>query len=61
MTYISPKLIGGKDAPTLFGGAGFSKLQDALSLTIQEMKQIGNDIKIVATLKSEVTECLQES
>ncbi|MGQ8851762.1 bifunctional diaminohydroxyphosphoribosylaminopyrimidine deaminase/5-amino-6-(5-phosphoribosylamino)uracil reductase RibD [Bacillus sp. TSA_307] len=61
VTYISPKLIGGKDAPTLFGGAGFSKLQDALSLTIQEMKQIGNDIKIVATLKSEVTECLQES
>jgi diaminohydroxyphosphoribosylaminopyrimidine deaminase/5-amino-6-(5-phosphoribosylamino)uracil reductase len=61
VTYISSKLIGGKDAPTLFGGAGFSKLQDALSLTIQEMKQIGNDIKIVATLKSEVTECLQES
>lgn len=61
VTYISPKLIGGKDAPTLFGGAGFSKVQDALSLTIQEMKQIGNDIKIVATLKSEVTECLQES
>lgn len=60
VTYISPKLIGGKDAPTLFGGSGFSKLQDALSLTIQEMKQIGNDIKIVATLKSEVTECLQE-
>ncbi len=60
VTYISPKLIGGKDAPTLFGGNGFSKLQDALSLKIQEMKQIGDDIKIVANARNEVTECLQE-
>ncbi|MGE6538465.1 bifunctional diaminohydroxyphosphoribosylaminopyrimidine deaminase/5-amino-6-(5-phosphoribosylamino)uracil reductase RibD [Bacillus luti] len=60
VTYISPKLIGGKDAPTLFGGNGFAILQDALSLEIQEMKQIGDDIKIVANARSEVTECLQE-
>ncbi|PGZ59279.1 riboflavin biosynthesis protein RibD [Bacillus cereus] len=60
VTYISPKLIGGKDAPTLFGGNGFATLQDALSLEIQEMKQIGDDIKIVANARNEVTECLQE-
>ncbi|KEK26047.1 bifunctional diaminohydroxyphosphoribosylaminopyrimidine deaminase/5-amino-6-(5-phosphoribosylamino)uracil reductase RibD [Bacillus gaemokensis] len=60
VTYISPKLIGGKDAPTLFGGTGFIKLQDALSLQIQEMKQIGDDIKIVANVRDEVSECLQE-
>ena len=60
VTYISPKLIGGSNAPTLFGGNGFSTLQDALSLEIQEMKQIGDDIKIVAHTRSEVTECLQE-
>lgn len=60
VTYISPKLIGGSNAPTLFGGNGFSTLQDALSLKIQEMKQIGDDIKIVASARSEVTECLQE-
>ncbi|MGE1006578.1 bifunctional diaminohydroxyphosphoribosylaminopyrimidine deaminase/5-amino-6-(5-phosphoribosylamino)uracil reductase RibD [Bacillus anthracis] len=60
VTYISPKLIGGKDAPTLFGGNGFSTLQDALSLEIQEMKQIGDDIKIVAHARNEVTKCLQE-
>ena len=60
ITYISPKLIGGNDAPTLFGGNGFSTLQDALSLEIQKMKQIGDDIKIVAHARSEVTECLQE-
>lgn len=60
VTYISPKLIGGSNAPTLFGGNGFSTLQDALSLEIQEMKQIGDDIKIVANARNEVTECLQE-
>ncbi|MCI0763265.1 bifunctional diaminohydroxyphosphoribosylaminopyrimidine deaminase/5-amino-6-(5-phosphoribosylamino)uracil reductase RibD [Bacillus sp. TL12] len=60
VTYISPKLIGGKDAPTMFGGTGFNKLQDALSLQIQEMKQIGDDIKIVATVRNEVPACLQE-
>ncbi|MDM5156302.1 bifunctional diaminohydroxyphosphoribosylaminopyrimidine deaminase/5-amino-6-(5-phosphoribosylamino)uracil reductase RibD [Bacillus sp. DX1.1] len=60
VTYISPKLIGGKTAPTWFGGNGFLKLQDALSLQIQTMKQIGDDIKIVATVRNEVSECLQE-
>lgn len=60
ITYISPKLIGGSKAPTLFGGNGFSTLQDALSLEIQEMKQIGDDIKIVAHARNEVTKCLQE-
>lgn len=38
----------------------FLKLQDALSLQIQTMKQIGDDIKIVATVRNEVSECLQE-
>lgn len=61
VTYISPKLIGGKDAPTWFGGTGFIKLQDSLSLQIQTMKQIGNDIKIVAAAENEVMSCLQES
>lgn len=60
ITYISPILIGGNDAPTLFGGNGFAALQDALSLEIQEMKQIGDDIKIVVNARSEVTECSQE-
>ncbi len=45
VTYISPKLIGGKNAPTFVWRQWFSTLQDALSLEIQEMKQIGDDIK----------------
>lgn len=60
VAYISPKLIGGKGAPTMFGGTGFSNLQNAIPLQIQEMKQIGEDIKIVATVRNEVPACLQE-
>ncbi|WP_242143673.1 MULTISPECIES: bifunctional diaminohydroxyphosphoribosylaminopyrimidine deaminase/5-amino-6-(5-phosphoribosylamino)uracil reductase RibD [unclassified Bacillus cereus group] len=61
VTYISPKLIGGKDAPTWFGGTGFIQLQDALSLQFQKMTQIGNDIKIIARKRNEVPSCSQES
>ena len=59
VTYISPKLIGGK-MPYFIWRQWFSTLQDALSLEIQEMKQVGDDIKIVAHARSEVMECLQE-
>ncbi|YAR63173.1 bifunctional diaminohydroxyphosphoribosylaminopyrimidine deaminase/5-amino-6-(5-phosphoribosylamino)uracil reductase RibD [Bacillus cytotoxicus] len=61
VTYISPKLIGGKDAPTWFGGTGFIQLQDALSLQFQEITQIGNDIKVIARKRNEVPSCSQES
>lgn len=54
ITYISPKLIGGKEAPTCFGGNGFTQLEDALTLHIQSMEQIGDDIKVVATPRKEV-------
>ncbi|OIJ10714.1 riboflavin biosynthesis protein RibD [Anaerobacillus alkalilacustris] len=51
ITYIAPKLIGGKEAPTSFSGIGFSKIENALPLTIKEVKQIGDDIKIVSVPK----------
>ncbi|CAM4042136.1 5-amino-6-(5-phosphoribosylamino)uracil reductase [Bacillus manliponensis] len=60
ITYISPTLIGGKDAPTWFGGDGFSHLRDALSLQIQTVEQYGEDIKIVAAPRKEVSSCSQE-
>ncbi|MFX3623898.1 MAG: bifunctional diaminohydroxyphosphoribosylaminopyrimidine deaminase/5-amino-6-(5-phosphoribosylamino)uracil reductase RibD [Ectobacillus sp.] len=53
ITYISPMLIGGHNAPSFFGGDGFSSLQDAPSLSIESMEQIGKDIKIVATPRKE--------
>jgi diaminohydroxyphosphoribosylaminopyrimidine deaminase/5-amino-6-(5-phosphoribosylamino)uracil reductase len=48
LTYIAPKLIGGKLAPTSFAGSGFEKIADTVSLTIKEVKKIGNDLLIIA-------------
>ncbi|MBM7645351.1 diaminohydroxyphosphoribosylaminopyrimidine deaminase/5-amino-6-(5-phosphoribosylamino)uracil reductase [Scopulibacillus daqui] len=53
VAYIAPKVIGGKDALTAFGGKGISKLADALSLTFEETTKIGDDIKIVAHVKGD--------
>ncbi len=48
ITYISPQLIGSRDAKHFFAGNGFSNLTDNLHLKIREIKQLGNDIKIVS-------------
>jgi diaminohydroxyphosphoribosylaminopyrimidine deaminase / 5-amino-6-(5-phosphoribosylamino)uracil reductase len=53
ITYIAPKLIGGKEAPTSFSGTGFANLADALQLSIKEVKQLGDDLKIVSIPKGE--------
>lgn len=51
ITYISPKLIGGKSAPTSVGGEGIAELKDVCELTIQSVETIGNDLKIISVLK----------
>jgi diaminohydroxyphosphoribosylaminopyrimidine deaminase/5-amino-6-(5-phosphoribosylamino)uracil reductase len=48
ITYIAPKLIGGKLAPTSFGGEGFEKMAEIVSLKINAVDMVGNDIKIIA-------------
>ncbi|WP_413300539.1 bifunctional diaminohydroxyphosphoribosylaminopyrimidine deaminase/5-amino-6-(5-phosphoribosylamino)uracil reductase RibD [Bacillus sp. 1P10SD] len=48
ITYIAPKLIGGKTAPTLFGGHGIEKIAEAVSLNIKQVDRIGDDIRIIA-------------
>ncbi|MFN7253096.1 MAG: bifunctional diaminohydroxyphosphoribosylaminopyrimidine deaminase/5-amino-6-(5-phosphoribosylamino)uracil reductase RibD [Anaerobacillus sp.] len=53
INYIAPKLIGGKEAPTSFSGTGFENLADALQLSIKEVKQLGDDLKIVSIPKGE--------
>lgn len=50
--YISPQLIGSKNAKHLFAGHGFDDLTDNMKLTIREVKQLGQDIKIIADCKS---------
>lgn len=48
ITYIAPKLIGGKSAPAAFGGEGIAHLEDTVSLDIKDVKKIGQDIRIIA-------------
>ena len=50
ITYFSPKLIGGRKAPTSFAGEGISVLNESISLRIKHMDRLGEDIKIVAEL-----------
>ncbi|WP_066064696.1 bifunctional diaminohydroxyphosphoribosylaminopyrimidine deaminase/5-amino-6-(5-phosphoribosylamino)uracil reductase RibD [Neobacillus soli] len=51
ITYVAPKLIGGKHAPTSFGGQGIEKIADAISLNIKKVDLIGKDIRIIAQPK----------
>ncbi|CAH2712969.1 Riboflavin biosynthesis protein RibD [Neobacillus rhizosphaerae] len=51
ITYIAPKLIGGKLAPTLFGGQGIEKMAEAVLLNIKQVDMIGSDIRIIAEPK----------
>ncbi|WP_188495922.1 bifunctional diaminohydroxyphosphoribosylaminopyrimidine deaminase/5-amino-6-(5-phosphoribosylamino)uracil reductase RibD [Pullulanibacillus pueri] len=51
ITYIAPKLIGGSGAPTSFAGDGIANIDEALSLEIEEVCQIGPDIRIVSIPK----------
>ena len=44
--FIAPKIVGGKDAPTPFSGAGIGKLGDALQLTNIEVNSLDGDIFI---------------
>ncbi|GAE47947.1 diaminohydroxyphosphoribosylaminopyrimidine deaminase [Mesobacillus boroniphilus JCM 21738] len=48
ITYIAPKLLGGKNAPAAYGGTGIARLEDTVRLEIKDVKQIGQDIRIIA-------------
>jgi diaminohydroxyphosphoribosylaminopyrimidine deaminase / 5-amino-6-(5-phosphoribosylamino)uracil reductase len=51
ITYIAPKLIGGKSAPASFGGEGIEKMAEAVDLIIKEVTLVGDDVKIIAEPK----------
>ncbi|SKC46183.1 diaminohydroxyphosphoribosylaminopyrimidine deaminase [Bacteroidales bacterium WCE2008] len=44
--FVAPKILGGKDAKTTVGGAGFPKMADALDISIKDVRQFGPDILI---------------
>jgi diaminohydroxyphosphoribosylaminopyrimidine deaminase/5-amino-6-(5-phosphoribosylamino)uracil reductase len=46
ISYIAPKLIGGKDALTPFTGEGFDKMSDAIELSELSFEKVGEDLRI---------------
>ncbi len=48
INYVAPKLIGGQQSPTPIGGEGIAKLSESMQLTITEVTQLGEDVKIIS-------------
>ena len=46
--FISPILVGGKQAPGLIGGMGVSKIVKALSLKNMKVTKMGEDLMVEA-------------
>lgn len=44
---ICPKIFGGRKAPTIAEGTGFSRLADAAQLELKSMKRIGDELFVV--------------
>jgi diaminohydroxyphosphoribosylaminopyrimidine deaminase/5-amino-6-(5-phosphoribosylamino)uracil reductase len=49
--FVSPKLVGGDDAPPLFRGAGAERMADALPLTHVEAERVGEDLLVTGYLR----------
>jgi len=55
-TYIAPKILGGRQAPSPVSGCGADEPDSAVMLSEPEITRLGNDI----LLESEVISCLRE-
>ncbi|HEX5219355.1 MAG TPA: dihydrofolate reductase family protein [Verrucomicrobiae bacterium] len=53
---ISPKIFGGRNAPTLADGTGFAKLADAAQFKLKSAKRIGDEMFLVYTLSASLGE-----
>ena len=45
--FIGPTIVGGQNSKTPIGGVGHSLIDDSSSISIQSVKQVGNDVYIV--------------
>ncbi len=46
--FVAPLLIGGREAPCAVGGAGVSRLTEAIGLEIESVERVGGDLEIRA-------------
>ena len=58
MTFIAPKIIGGKDAKTPVEGVGIELMQDALKLRDISITRFDDDFLIEGYVEGDL--CLQE-
>ncbi|MCI9597484.1 MAG: bifunctional diaminohydroxyphosphoribosylaminopyrimidine deaminase/5-amino-6-(5-phosphoribosylamino)uracil reductase RibD [Firmicutes bacterium] len=56
VTFIAPKLIGGKDAKTPVEGRGFAAMSQAIQLENVEIARIGEDLLVQGTLGQQAEE-----
>jgi diaminohydroxyphosphoribosylaminopyrimidine deaminase/5-amino-6-(5-phosphoribosylamino)uracil reductase len=52
ISYIAPKLIGGKLAPGFIGGIGIEDMNSAVKLEFKSIEQLGEDMKVIAIPKT---------
>jgi diaminohydroxyphosphoribosylaminopyrimidine deaminase/5-amino-6-(5-phosphoribosylamino)uracil reductase len=50
--FITPKIIGGREAKSPVGGSGYQFMREALELSIRDIKSLGRDILITAVKSS---------
>lgn len=50
VTYIAPKLLGGKNAFTPISGLGIQSIRDAMEFQFEQVEMIGQDLKLVGRL-----------
>jgi diaminohydroxyphosphoribosylaminopyrimidine deaminase/5-amino-6-(5-phosphoribosylamino)uracil reductase len=51
VVYLSPRLIGGRDAPSVLGGRGFAPVGAALGLRIWSFDRVGEDLRVEADVQ----------
>ncbi len=49
--FFAPKLIGGRDAPGMIGGAGFARMAQAVPLGRPKVRRFGNDVLLWAAVE----------
>lgn len=54
MFFYAPKIIGGRHAIHAVGGSGVRKIEDAISVTITEIKRIGSDLLITGYVQPRI-------
>jgi diaminohydroxyphosphoribosylaminopyrimidine deaminase/5-amino-6-(5-phosphoribosylamino)uracil reductase len=48
IVFVAPMVVGGADAPSIFGGQGIAKLMDAYHFRFDRVEMVGSDLMITA-------------